>query len=514
MNLSKAPIHIPDVTRAARAGAAIGNETANQLRAFAALGQQMRESNARTSMAWNDQAMNLRERQQRLNQSADLHPYQILQAQESVMSQNLSNQLTQQQLAHNVSKHEVDQLNALADLTGKEARNTITKKSLEDQIQQDSEAPTLQAAINAIRSYANDPKNADVDTLNKVTSAGLSGRNLEVFNSAMDEASQVILNRRDDDAVGIAYRSQQQDLAALMQSGALLVQDKDDPAKISAAKAVHRRNRVNAILDEFDGNSVPKSGSRKAQTLEGRHTKQNGFLDEGAFRQALASDAGYTKTSMSVDDTTGASRTTYSRTQSGYTGRKPMSQKEYIEAVQEVRAASAGLDGKPTLTVDEAKKQVDAMVNPSAKQTGSGKSVPNDFIHDLAQMMFASSRADDGWWDSDVGEYTDEATGREYLGKQGLGLSPNADSKMTEYREKLDKSGVSWSPVAGLPGTPKPNRVYWAWQKNKSGGIDMQAWLYKFDKKGNPVRTTSGGKRGYDVENILMKSGQMDGNIF
>lgn len=101
MNLSKAQQYIPDVTRAARAGAAIGSETANQLRAFSALGQQMRESNARTAMAQEDQAMNLRERQQRMSQSADLHPYQILQAQESIQSNVLNNERMAQQIRTN-----------------------------------------------------------------------------------------------------------------------------------------------------------------------------------------------------------------------------------------------------------------------------------------------------------------------------------------------------------------------------------------------------------------------------
>ena len=439
MNLSKAQQYTPDVTRAIRAGMAVGNETANQLRAFSALGQQMREGNARIEMAQADQAMNLRERQQRMSQSADLHPYRILQAQESVMSQNLSNQLAHQQLAHNVSKFEVDQLNALADLTGKEARNAITKKTLEDRIQQDSEAPTLQAAINAIRSRANDPKNADVNTLSSVSSAGLSGRNLEIFNSAMDEASKVILDRRDSDAEGMAYNLQQQDLAILMQSGALLVQDKNDPVKIAAAKKIYAQKKFEGVLSEFSSPQVPKSGSRKAIKLLAEHTNPNGMLNEASLRQALAAEAGFIKTGMSVDDTTGASRTTYQRAQSGYTGRKPMSQKEYIEAVQEVRAASAGLDGQPTLTIDEAKAQVDAMINPSVTQTSSGKSISNDFIHDLAQMIFASSRNSGEFWDSDVGVYTDETTGREYLGNQGLGPSPDADNKMDEYTAKLDR---------------------------------------------------------------------------
>lgn len=514
MNLSKAPIHIPDVTRAARAGAAIGNETANQLRAFASLGQQMREGNARTAMAWNDQAMNLRERQQRLDQSADLHPYKILQAQESLMSQNLSNQLTQQQLVHNVSKHEVDQLNALADLTGKESRNAITKKSLEDKIQQDSEAPTLQAAINAIRSYANDPKNADVDTLNKVTSAGLSGRNLEIFNKAMDEASQVILDRRDDTAVGMAYRSQQQDLAVLMQSGALLVQDKDDPAKISAAKAVHRRNRANAILDEDDRH--PKSGSPKAQTLEARHTKQNGFLDEAAFRQALAAEAGFIKTGMSVDDTTGASRTTYTRKQPP----RPVSAKDRLEMISRI-IEDGGEDlktGKPNISRNEAADIVDEQIRKANQPIGvsaskGGKSaidskpkIKSTDKQNLANYIFSMAMSkvslDDnsgpfGWqWDGDV-EYKKDSAGNEYVstdsdgGNDGVDFwfSPNAGDSVKKYKKSLNESGLDVNPKIGIPENDKsivPGRVYWNFDNaGFESGATIEAFTVQFNSDGS-----------------------------
>ena len=511
LNLISPRYVAPDVTSAAIAGENIASSQAKTNLAKLSFAEQQRRARVQEGQAERQLAVNLASQMQSMAQKADMHPLQIVQMQKNIQAQSLQNQLSAQQLAENESSFEVDQLTALANLNGKEISNQIQKKNLLDKMQQDNEVPTLQAALNAIRSYANDPKNSDISTLSKVTSAGLSGKNLETFNSAIDQASKVILNRRDQDAESIAYNLEQQTLAVLMQSGALSPANKNNPQAVANAKQVYTQKKFENILSEFNSPQVPVAGSPKAMKMMAEHTEPNGMLNEASLRQALAADAGFTKTGMSVDDATGASKTTYDRRQYFNTGRKPMSQKEYIEAVQEVRAASAGLDGQPTLTVDEAKKQVDAMINSSVTQTGSGKSISNDFIHDLAQMMFASSKADDGFLDSDVGVYTDEATGREYLGKQGFGPSPDADNKMTEYREKLDKSGVNWSPVAGRPGTPKPDTVYWAWKKNPSGGIDMYAWLYKFDEKGNPVRTRGGG---FDVTNILMKSGQMDGNIF
>ena len=480
MNLQTASHQIQDATRADRAGAQVGSAAASDILNFSKLGmagaemaQNLQFKERELDMASAEQEMSFRERnqmmqarQQDMNQSADLHPWRIRNAQADVQGRILNNLAIEQDIEQSAIKFPLDVERMKTDNDERRANAAIQAMNLKDRKDIARQAPQLSAYHNELADYNNLPSNQNKDP-NAIPKppANLTGKTKVAAWAAYENATNIARDNEGESAEAMARQNEKTRNAGLVAEGYLNSSDLNNPRRISDAITMKNSKDFQRIIGEFSpAPGIPLEGDTTSQDynrLKTKYTLGNGFIDQAGLRNELNRLSGMAATQRQIKNPDG-SVTTFQprRTQ----GRKPMTEKEYADKVQEVFENSKKYDpatGKETytLTLEEAQRQVNEMIQTPAPNVGGFKRPNNQTKHDLAQYMFALSRNTDkpGWlsggdkWDSDV-NYETDAQGREVVVPQKFGPSPDADNVVAKYRGKLDESGYDINPNMGEAG--------------------------------------------------------------
>lgn len=472
MNLSKAQQYIPDVTRAARAGTAIGNETANQLRAFSALGQQMREGNARIEMAQADQAMNLRERQQRMSQSANLHPYQILQAQEAVQSSMLNNERMAQQIRTNEimfplkieeqlvrnEEAEQDAIKATMDLNDRRETN-LQRGSFEDYRRKLVNWDSLPDDVKAETPVP--MPETEFTGATATTVAGLiSSANAEKRRATSTTAESKLEDIKEQRLMELASEGYG-DLATM----------KANPGEVLVAanrRAEAQASRIMSSYRDANGNEfsqgVIMDYARRYQNTQGdldvqslvANLNRNAKLIEGASRGPMRSDELIKETNKLAKDI--------------YDGDRSDEGITYAEAVQQARQIMA--DYSPSERnlsgLDQAFRGAPAPSAPGTQQPKTGQK----------EITAVDKEAIAGMIETHAGG---TGVGTSLLGANPVGLYMASKHPSRKWRKTLKDKGLSVKKSPLEPREAKDRKVgeiYWKDFEVKGEGYQTGAWMY------------------------------------
>lgn len=472
MNLQTANQRTPDMTRAVRAGIAVGDSTANQLRSFQALGQQMRESNVRTAMAKKDQAMNLRERQQRMDQSADMHPYQILAAQEQIHGQILSNNRTEQQIRQNNITFPLELEHQLARNDEADARAEIAANNLADRRAQAAQAPQFNSYVKSLNSFNSRTfsNNIDPSAIPAVPDS-LTGQARANAEDAYADAVLVANKNRLASAAGNLEIAEQKETFGLIEGGFLSSSNQGNPLEVQRARNAKADQEFDQVLGSYP--DAPRVGTSEYNQLRRQFIPSTGTgkLNKEGLINALTGQAteGMAVSSVSVGSD--------GKPRINYAPPKPVDRiKQYgdlLEIAKELREADAAEIKKPLSSyMDDAMKDIYGK-SPSETQVPT---LSSKNINDIQQYMFARSV---GNKEISRRKSDNSESGYEYLmhdrwntdswfeaNADMVSGDPTGTKESEDWLKKINEAGIPLHGKMGLPSEknpPKPNTVYWSY---------------------------------------------------
>lgn len=441
------------------------------------------EAQQRLAQSGAQTAMNLQTQMQNMAQKADMHPLQMIEAQKRNQNLSLSNQAAAQQLILNEDKHELDQLQGIASLSASRTQTQINKKTLEEKIRQDSEAPIFSEKINLINQMMADP-NTNTANLQTLDSNGLSGRNLLEYNILFAKLAAQTSDKEAATAQGLARKTVAQQDAALIASGA-------NPAHLAdpALRAAALQVRNAAVIDGFMNN--PSVVGKLVDVAD--YTDVNGWVDHAALQKAVqTADNMLAKMATSVPPTQAQISGWISTRIKSLTDSNPDENAPGHLSASQIRT-QAGKDvdsmvekGRRLAAAQRVTGQGDELSEPNPPDGDrppiDTSNLSDDMILAMRNYAYATYRAALGDGDVDldykadltIGSGKDKQIIKGLLGadvafsltsRPGIdfGFSPDSPDLQKEFLKKITDEGLEIQEVAGTPNKAdeKPGVVYW-----------------------------------------------------
>ena len=489
MNLQTANVPTPDSTKGYRAGAALGQQTANNLLSYSKMAQSDAQFGANLKLKQDDQEMSFRERNQRMAQAEDLHPLKIKAAQEQIHGQIISNNRTLQDIEHNDIKFGYDIDKAETDIDKARSDAEIAHDNLKNRRDAQAQAPALSKYNNDLANYNNMPPNQNTDP-NAIPKppTDLTGPTKAAAWRAYEAATKTATQNRGDSAAGLAQAAENERIANLVSIGALNSSQTGNPRQVVAAQATATKHLFDTVLGGFNSKGVkgvPKVGSGGASALLTKYTLPNGTLNEvglrGELNQKTSQSQGMTDYEERIDEQGNVTRVRRPK-QRMTTAVDPADQQKLAETILEQNNQSLSA---PQMTFDEAWESAGNKLDPAYKAQKKGITETEE--HDLVQYMYALSQGE-----NEV-EYATNSAGVEYVKKDEWNIAPDPDAVdvASKYLKKINESGL---PIVRKMGTPPQaditsgkvlGKIYWGFS---AAGDNTQFLIWTYDEHPNSTK--------------------------